>query len=213
MSALPLNSMSRALERLPTLWSTVLVRGEPRSAATAISPRWTSASHQIGITFNTWGGVTRRPWQRMDVADSRWLTNIKTHIFVCLHCGLCSDLFEWYVFCFSRTQCLCASFCRTIRDPSTTSSSKTWITTKPGELIWWTRPGKIQEMAAQNDPMSVWANQSNPQQYKGTSGWHTGWTCHCFKTFQWLQLPQEETRVTRVLLTNAFTLLKLQPVF
>lgn len=95
--------MSRALERLPALWSTVLVRGEPRSAATAISPRWTSASHQIGITFNTWGGVTRRPWQRMDVADSRWLTNIKTHIFVCLHSGLCSDLFEWYVFCFSRT--------------------------------------------------------------------------------------------------------------
>lgn len=39
-------------------------------------------------------------------------------------------------------ECLCASFCRTIRGLSTTSSNKTWNTTKQGELIWWTRPGK-----------------------------------------------------------------------
>lgn len=113
----------------------------------------------------------------MDVADSQ--TSRRAYFLVYV-VAFALTFLEWWVFCFSRAQCLCASFCRTTHDLSTTSSSKTWTTIKQGELIWWTRPGKFHEQAPTLKSLAR-AKTVYTQDEPGT----------CLKTCEWLHLLQE----------------------
>lgn len=102
--------------------------------------------------------VQEGAWWRF-VAHKYWLRNIYWLIYVVMHVHIFSvDLFtlRLLVCCAQQRFLICLvkvvnnnslslsyCFCRTTRDLWTTTSSRTWITTKQRELTWWTRHGKI----------------------------------------------------------------------
>lgn len=170
-SVCPPNSLTRTLKHNNSPHSCPLLSWDGKSGKVliqrdSVSPRWTTVSHHVRITVTPWGGRGIIPNNRVVrlVAHMYWLRNIKAHVFLLVYVVMrahtaawnAQDL-GWHVFCLSRTHIFsdlwicwhknCSfspSVCRTILDPSTTSSSRTWIITKQGELTWWTRHGKAQ---------------------------------------------------------------------
>lgn len=116
-------------------WSnvTVLPPGERPCHTTS-----TSQLHLRGGGYHPqWGVVRKEACCSYVLTQKHQGTCIRLRSHACI--GLTRLMFvthTWLVILF------CPSFCRTIHDLSTTSSSRTWTTTKQGELTWWTRHGK-----------------------------------------------------------------------